>query len=142
MPDPTLSRDTLFTQSLNHKNTKFLEADTTVAKTIFTAGVRGSIITAFTLSTDETAANSVILSEIDRGTSYHKDKIALASSTPYGTDGTNGELDILSMLEGIRNDGNGNKAYYLSPGKSLQAAMGTTIASTKTVTIKIQAEDF
>jgi hypothetical protein len=142
MPDPTLSRDSLYTQQINHRNTKFVAADTTTAKVIFTAGTRGSIVTSFTLSTDETTLSGFNLYEVDKGTSYQKERFVLPGSTPYGTDGTNGELNVLASLEGVRVDSNGNYAYYLSPGKSLSMAMTTAVAANKTVTVKIQGEDF
>jgi hypothetical protein len=142
MPDPTLSRDSLYTQRINHRNTKFVATDTTTAKTIFIAGTRGSIVTALTLSTDDTVLTGFNLYEVDKGVSYQKERFVLPGSTPYGTDGVNGELNILPLLEGVRVDSNGNYAYYLSPGKSLTLAMTATVTAAKTVTIKVQGEDF
>jgi hypothetical protein len=140
----TQSKHELFTQELNQP---ILKLDpTTVINTpylLFEAGPRGgSVINAITITTDDALARLLHIYESTSGYDFHKTTVSLPVSTPYGTDGTNPELDIISNLRGTRIDGAGNRSFYLAPGKSLKVAISVALATSKFMCIRVYGENY
>lgn len=140
----TSSKHQLYTQSLNQT---ILKLDSTAVidtpYRIFNSNPRGgSVITAITVVTDDVAGRVLTIHEEVNGTPYVKDSWALPISTPYGTDGTTRELNLISNMVGTKVDAAGNKSYFLAPGKTLYASVDVAITDTKYLLIKVYGEDY
>jgi len=140
----TQSKHELFTQEMNQPILKL--DSTSVINTpylLFEAGTRGgSVINAITITTDDALARLLHIHESTNGHDFHKATISLPISTPYGTDGTNTELDIISNLRGTRIDGAGNRSFYLAAGKSIKVSISVAVAASKFLIIRAYGENY
>lgn len=140
----TQSKHELYTQELSQPVLKL--DSTAVIETpylLFESGVRGgSVINAITITTDDALARLIKVYESTGGYDFLKATISLPVSTPYGTDGTNTELDILPNLKGTRVDGAGNKTFYLSPDKSIKIAISVAVAADKFLIVRAYGENY
>lgn len=140
----TQSKHQIHTQELAQT---VLKLDSTITANalypLFEAGVRGgSIINAITITTDDALARTILFSEKIGSLSFPKTRVSLPISTPYGTDGTNPELDVLSQFKGTRIDGSGNRTFFLAPGKLLEVSLSVIPAATKFVIVRVYGEHY
>lgn len=140
----TQSKHEIFTQELSQT---ILALDSSAVADqlykLFEAGPRGgSIIYAITVVTDDSLARLLKLYEQQGGHDYLKDTVSLNADTPYGSDGTNHELNILGQLAGTRIDGAGNRSFYLAAGKSLKVATNVVPASGKELIVRVYGEHY
>lgn len=140
----TQSKHEIFTQEMNQPTLKL--DSTSLIDTdylLFESGTRGgSVINAITITTNDALARLLHIYESTNGHDFHKATISLPVSTPYGTDGVNTELDIISNLRGTRIDGAGNRSFYLAPGKFLTLSISVAIAASKFFIIRAYGENY
>ena len=140
----TQSKHEIFTQELN-QTLVALDKDAVADKMykLFEAGPRGgSIIYAITVVTTDMQSRLLKLYEEQAGHTYLKDTISLAATTPYGSDGTNHEFNVLGQLGGTRIDGAGNRSYYLAAGKSLKIATNVSPGVDKEIIVRVYGENY
>ena len=140
----TQSKHELFTQELAQT---VIKLDNTAIQDqlykLFDAGHRGgSIIYAITVVADDELPRLLRIHESIAEHDYLKTSIQLPGATPYGTDGVNQELNVLSQLAGNRIDGSGNRSFYLSAGKSLKVSLSVIPATGKSVIIRVYGEHY
>lgn len=124
----------IFIQAVNVGLATIVPADTTAAKTIFTAGANGSRVSAITVHSTDTALRDVVLSLVRSATSYPLFTI----SVPINAGNTNaiGALDLLRspLLPGLPYDAFGNRYIDLKSGDTLTINTTTTVTAAKQIT--------
>lgn len=133
-----------FTQTLKHGSNTIVAADTTAAKTVFTAGSEGSVVKALQAVSDDTSAR-VLNVYVNTGAG----DLYLGSVNVPTLSGTNGlstapAVDLLSgtLMPGLPYDANGKRVLPLPAGALLKVSSQTTVTSAKTVTVTALAEDY
>lgn len=138
------SKHELFTQELSQPLIEFdstMDVDTPYP--LFEAGVRGgSIIHAITVVTDDTLSRVLRLYETIGGEHYPKETVTLPAATPYGTNGTNREYDLMQFITGCRIDGAGNRSLYLARGKTLSVSLNLAPATDKKLIVRAYGEHY
>src|SRR4051812_48945073 len=103
-------------QSISQGGVTFVNADSTTAKTLLTAGANGTIVTGLAGTTDDTPANNVKLQIFDGTTNFLVGTVRLV--TLAGTDGAVVSRSLLNTtdLPFLKLDAAGNPCLYLKAG--------------------------
>lgn len=132
----------VFPQTIQSVATKFVPADTTTLKTIFTPGANGSLINRIWITSTDTSARDFQLYVTISGTDY----ILGTLSIPANSGNTNAVPQVgvfeSSQFPNMFLDNNGNKIMRLASGSVLKAKMLSSITSAKEVSVFIQGGDF
>lgn len=135
-----------FVATPNVKVNLFTAADTTVKKTIFTAGASGSKVVAIPVVNEDSVQTPSFLMEllINDGSNA-----GIVNTAPVPTlAGTNGSPpNLMDDLGGTETelfeiDNNGNIVINLKTGHTLEARMKATIEAAKTVYITVLGWDY
>ena len=131
----------VFTQTPSLSLAQILPADTTVAKTIVTAGANGTKITALTASSND-AARIVQINLVRSAVVYILTTVTVAANS--GTDGTAASVNLLNTtsLPGLPIDNDGQPYLLLKSGDTLTAAVTVTVTAAKTISIAAIGADF
>lgn len=116
----------------------FVNADSTTAKSIYTASADGGMVRKILVSSDDTSARVVRLYRRISATNYLLGSVSI----PIGA-GTAGavSVDIVASLYD-KIDNAGNKLLGMPASGELQASVEVAVTSNKTLTITVVAEDF
>ena len=120
----------------------FVNADSTTAKTLLTAGANGTVVRGIFGTTNDTSANNVAVSINDGSTTFLLGTVRLA--TLSGTDGAVNGVDLLNTtaMPGLELDGAGNAVLYLKAGYTLKVAPLVAVTAAKTLTLFAMGRDF
>lgn len=120
---------------------QILPADTTVVKTVVTAGANGSIIESINVSSTD-VLNSINI-QVNDGTTSHQLAIISLPATAGNLTGT-AAVDILrnGNIPGLPVDSNGNFVLYLPNGWTLKVGAGTTITAAKVIDVVCMGADY
>ena len=131
-----------FPQAINTAVQTILPADTTTAKTIFTAGANGSKIDAIFVTSTDTAARDLILNVVVSATAYPIGIVSIPITA--GTVSTVPTVDYLrsAQVPSFSFDAFGNKCMYIAAGVTLTANVGVAVTAAKVITIVVQGSDF
>lgn len=126
----------------NNGNTTFTSADTTTAKTVFTAGANDSNVKSIIVTSDDTAAINLRLYLTRSGTDYLLGTVNIPISSGVG--GTVVSVDMLNStsIPGLPVDNVGKRYISLKTGETLKAACLATMTAAKTCTVNCLGEDY
>jgi len=147
MTTNTSSKEAIFSGIIKHgiiagaskSGVKFVNADGTLAKTIYTAGSDGAIIENISAHSDDTSAVIVQLAVNDGTTSFPLGEITVAIGA--GTDG--GTTPAVNLFDAtklgcLRTDG----SLMLAAGAILEVNPKSAVTATKTLTLFPIGSDF
>lgn len=128
-------------QAVNQGGVTFVNADSTTAKTLLTAGANGTIVVGLSGCTNDTAANNVAVSVYDGATTFLVGTVRLA--TLSGTDGAVNAVNLLNQtaLPFLKLDSGGNPYLSLKAGYLLKVAPLVAVTAAKTLTLYAYGED-
>jgi hypothetical protein len=112
----------------------YANADGTTAKTVFTAASGGSRIDAIVVSTNDTAANKLVVGLVKSATTYYLGTYSFSASgdgTAYVA------TDILTLIPGL-----GALGLVLKTGDTLTIAMVNSVTAVKTTSVVVLGGDF
>ena len=118
--------------------TTFVPADTTVAKTLCTAGANGSLLTGIFGQTNDTAANNVKI--LIDGVWIGTVRVAIGS----GSDGAIPSTSLLNstLMPFLIFDSNGNLCLKLGPTSVVTVAPLVAVTTAKTLSLQPTLEDY
>jgi hypothetical protein len=110
-----------------------LPADTTSAKTVFTAGSNGSEVLALNLSSTDTATRIVQIALVRSGTSYPLGALTLPITA--GTDGVTPSVDAIAsgVIPGLPINNDGQHYIPMKSGDTLTVNTTTTVTTAKAI---------
>lgn len=111
----------------------FVNADSTTAKTLITAGASGSIVDILNIISDDTSDRIVVLQLYNGSTGYDLNEIPVVDGA--GTNGTDLAVNGLSAAYTPALGNREDRAIYLQTGWSLRAHMKVAVTAAKIVTI-------
>lgn len=130
------------TQNIKTVGGTFVNADSTTAKTIYTAGSNDAIIKTLNLTSNDTSAVNIQLL-VNDGTA---DRLlgTVRVATLSGTDGAAPSVDALggTLIPSLPYDANGKRVLPLQAGHILKWAPLVAVTAAKTVTLFAQAEEY
>lgn len=129
-------------QNVNNAGVTFVNADSTTAKTVFTAGSNDSICDMMTLCTDDTSSVNMHLYANDGSTNYLIGTVRAV--TLSGTDGAANAIDMLNSTACPHlsiNDA-GKRCIKVKTGWVLKVAPVAAVTSGKTAWIFAAGDDF
>ena len=131
----------VFTQTPSLSLAQILTADTTVAKTVVTAGANGTKITGLTASSND-ASRIVVLNLVRSAVSYILTTVTVAANS--GTDGTTASVNLINttILPSLPIDNDGQPYLLLKSGDTLTAAVTVAVTAAKTISIAAIGSDF
>lgn len=135
----------IYPQALTNTPITFVNADSTTAKTAYTAGANGSKLEAiYASNTDSGVSYTVNIWIKQSSTSYLLGTVSVPLSSGNTTSApTVNLLNSSGNLGSILNkDPNGNTYLYLSSASSVTVAPTVAVTSAKTLTFVAQGEDF
>lgn len=132
-----VNTDPVFENAPNHTEVTFVNADGTTAKTIFTAGADGSVITGINVTSDDTSAVVLNVYLNDGATDYLLGAINVP--TLSGTDGSAPAVEgcdpaFIPFFAGGQ--------ARLKTGYSIKAGPQAAVTAAKTVTIVGTGADY
>lgn len=122
--------------------TKIVQADASAQKTVLTAGSNGSKVSSVFALSDDTTARLITLSVLRGGSNYPVAAVSVPAAS--GTDGVAPAINLLAaaLSPWVPVDNDGQPYLLLNNGDSLQVRSGSTVASTKTVSVGAIGADF
>jgi hypothetical protein len=126
----------------NNQSVTLTNADTTVAKTCFTAGSNDSNVKGIMACSDDTAAINLKVYIARGGTDYLIGTVNIP--TLSGTNGIAPAVDVLNAvaLPGSPLDSVGKRYLPLKTGDTLKVGCVATMTSGKTCTVSVLGEDY
>jgi hypothetical protein len=121
---------------------QILTEDASDQKTVLTAGAAGAKVTSVFALSDDSSPRVITLSVLRSGVNY---PIAVVSVPgPSGTNGTAPAVDILdaTLLPVLPVDNDGQRYILLEPGDELQVNSGSTVTTSKFVSVVAIGADF
>jgi len=121
---------------------QIVQADASGQKTILTAGSNGSKVSSVFVLSDDTNARLITLSVLRSGTNYPIAVVSVPAGS--GTDGAAAAVNLLgaALSPWVPVDNDGQNYLLLKNGDSLQVKSGSTVSSTKALTIGAIGADF
>lgn len=130
------------TQNIKTVGGTFVNADSTTAKTLYTAGANDAVVKCINLASNDTSTVNVQLL-VNDGTA---DRLigTVAVATLSGTNGSAASVDALtgSLLPSLPYDANGKRVLPLQAGHILKWAPVAAVTAAKTVTAFVVAEEY
>jgi hypothetical protein len=117
-----------------------LPADTTTKKTVCTAGASGTKVVAL-LGTSTDTSNRIVQVWLNRSATNY----LLASYTlqlASGSDGSTGTQNLLSNIQGLPRDNDGQIYLFLEFGDTLQVSTTTTVTAAKEIDVTCISGNF
>lgn len=132
------NNDPIFVKTPNHAEVTFVNADSTNAKDLISAGANGTKVIGIAATSDDTAAVNMRLYIHDGTTAYLVGTVRIAIAA--GSDGAAPAVNLLSRaaLPWLDSDGQ----FLLPTGYKLQVAPLAAVTAAKTVTIVCLAADY
>jgi hypothetical protein len=130
------------TKTLQNKAVTIVPADTTAAKTVYTASADDAICKGLSCVSDDTAAVNLRVLLTIGGTDYQIATVNIPIAS--GTNGTANAVDVLnsSAMPFLPIDRSGKRYLPLGAGIVLKVAALATVTTAKTVTVTAQIEEY
>ena len=133
----------IYPQTVRNAVVSFANADGTTLKTLIAGGTDGTLVSAITVSSTDTATRDLKLWLTVSGTDY----LLNTTQIPLSSGNTNAvpPVDILraTMAPGLAYDAMGNRVLHVANGSTLRASMGAAVTAATTVSVVItSAGDF
>ena len=131
-----------FTQTLKLSAAVIEPADTTTAKTVFTAGTDDSVVKAINVASTDTAARVLSLFVNNGSSDILIGRVSIPANS--GNNGTAATVDLLggTLMPSLPYDSNGKRVLPLPAGYILKAGTTTTVTSAQSITVTAMAEDY
>jgi len=131
-----------FTQTLKLSAAVIAPADTTTAKTVFTAGTDDAVVKAINVASTDTAARVLSLFVNDGSNDILIGRVNIPANS--GNNGTAATVDLLggTLMPSLPYDSNGKRVLPLPAGYILKAGTTTTVTSAQSMTVTAMAEDY
>jgi hypothetical protein len=131
-----------FTQTLKLSAAVIAPADTTTAKTVFTAGSDDAVVKALNVASTDTAARVLSLFVNDGSSDILIGRVNIPANS--GNNGTAAAIDLLggTLLPSLPYDANGKRVLPLPAGYILKAGTTTTVTAAQSITVTAMAEDY
>jgi hypothetical protein len=131
-----------FTQTLKLSAAVIAPADTTTAKTVFTAGTDDAVVKAINVASTDTAARVLSLFVNDGSNDILIGRVNIPANS--GNNGTAATVDLLggTLMPSLPYDANGKRVLPLPAGYILKAGTTTTVTSATAITVTAIAEDY
>lgn len=130
------------TQNIESFGATFVNADSTTAKTLYTAGGNDAVVKVLNFASNDTSAVNIAL-YVNDGTA---DRLigTIRVATLSGTDGAAASVDGLSgtLIPSLPYDANGKRVLPLKAGHILKWAPLVAVTAAKTVTAFGVAEEY
>jgi hypothetical protein len=136
------STDLNFTQTLKLSAAVIAPADTTTAKTVFTAGSDDAVVKAINVASTDTAARILSLFVNDGSNDILIGRVNIPANS--GNNGTAATVDLLggTLMPSLPYDAQGKRVLPLPAGYILKAGTTTTVTSAQSITVTAMAEDY
>lgn len=133
----------VFEQTVKTGEAVILNADTTTAKDLYTAGTNGAAVHSITVYSSDTANRDIALTITRSGGSS---RMLTTVQIPLSSGDTNAipPVDLMrhSQMPALATDAQGNRVLYLAAGDKLSINATATITTAKTIIAVAQAGDF
>jgi hypothetical protein len=131
-----------FTQNIKLSAAVIEPADTTTAKTVFTAGANDSVVKAINVQSTDSAARVLSLFVNNGSTDILIGRVNIPANS--GNNGTSATVDLLggTLMPSLPYDANGKRVLSLPAGYVLKAGTTTTVTSAAAITVTAIAEDY
>lgn len=127
----------IYPQTVRNAVVSFANADGTTVKTVIAGGTNGTIVSALTVSSTDSANRDLKLWLTVSGTDY----LLSTTQIPLNSGNTNAvaPVDLMraSMAPGLAYDAMGNRIIHVANGSTLRASMGSAVTAATTVSVVV-----